>query len=174
MTCRFWRRLAAAGLLLAALMMLSPLQFGKQLAARPLEAQQLLQVDTVSAASETLSSEEAFDPLTPLVGESDSEGAEDPMPDMRLMREILQIIGDTTDFSRLTSAQREALEELGVGEDTLKQNADLLKSLMQDSNTQQLSADASYRQEWFVTVALAAACILGAALMMWLLRRRAH
>ena len=130
----------------------------------------------VSASADTPSKSE-FDPFgllpegdTPKPETDTSETPFGQMPDMRLMRRALEIIGGVSDLSQLTAEQLEALAKLGIDPKALERNADLLERLIEDSRTSlDNTSEASDRQSFLLYIG---AGTVAAALVGWWLRRR--
>lgn len=158
-------RLKAAGFLLIVLVMLGLLAAGF--------------ADERVFASADSPAESEFDPFGLLPEDSASEPEADAsapfgqMPDMRLMRQALEIIGNVSDLSQLSAEQLEALAKLGIDAKTLEQNAELLEHLIEGSRTgldnTSITSDRQTLLLW-IGAGAAAAALVG----WWLCRRLKH
>lgn len=112
-----------------------------------------------------------FDPFGLLPDGSGEGGGNAPfgqMADMRVMRQALEIIGDS-DPDQLSEKQLASLAQLGIDRQTLEENSGLLQNLIEAEQ-----ASASKRSGW---PAAAAVCLLLAAIILALSllpRRNTH
>ena len=121
----FRRWLAVAGLILSAVLMVStPWRNVPDIAA----------FSTVFSAEEPSGTSEVFDPfgLLPEDAVQQDEGIFGQMPDMRIMYEGMEILGDVTDLSQLTDDQREALAQLGIQPEALVENRAMLETRLEE------------------------------------------
>ena len=118
----FWkeRLLIMLLLLLGALLLLSPLP------------SQSVQLDEESFNT---AEQAAFDPFGLLNTQDGADGdAFGPMADMRIMHEAMQIIDGVEDLSDLSDEQLKKLQDLGIDPQTVEQNKDTLRSLVEADN----------------------------------------
>lgn len=94
------------------------------------------------------------------------------MPDMKLLMQALDVIGDTP-LDSLSEQQLNELNQLGFDQQTLKQNADLLDQLIdnQPLDGQQLSDDQPDSWIFWIGFGGAGLLLIGAGTAVYLHRR---
>lgn len=162
----FRRWLAVAGLILVAVLMVSaPWRNVPDIAA----------FSTVFSAEEPSGTSEVFDPfgLLPEDAVQQDEGIFGQMPDMRIMYEGMEILGDVTDLSQLTDDQREALAQLGIQPEALVENRAMLETLLEENRQLEAGREQQRQQFWRWIIAVILLFIaLFVLISFWFRRRR--
>lgn len=162
----FRRWLAVAGLILAAVLMVStPWRNVPDIAA----------FSTVFSAEEPSGTSEVFDPfgLLPKGAVQYDEAIFGQMPDMRIMYEGMEILGDVTDLSQLTDDQREALAKLGIQPEALVENRAMLETLLEENRQLEAGREQQRQQFWRWIIAVILLFIaLFVLISFWFRRRR--
>ena len=162
----FRRWLAVAGLILSAVLMVSaPWRNVPDIAA----------FSTVFSAEEPSGTSEVFDPfgLLPEDAVQYDEAIFGQMPDMRIMYEGMEILGDVTDLSQLTDDQREALAKLGIQPEALVENRAMLETLLEENRQLEAGREQQRQQFWRWIIAVILLFIaLFVLISFWFRRRR--
>lgn len=109
---------------------------------------------------------DTFDPFN-MLEESDQQesGQFGAMPDMKRMRIAVEIIGDTP-LDQLSAEQLSRLEEIGVDQDTLQENADLISEMIAAlSDPDAAGTDSGEGRDFSAPVVIAFGALIAAAVI---------